>query len=106
MLCVSEPAGEWRRYAKYAALGTATGGAIAATGGVALLNLVGFGAGGVGAGTIAAGIQSWFYGAWTAGFFSMCQSAGATGVIGAAGMASGAGVGAVAGGVAAKKTAA
>merc|ERR1712142_243224 len=90
-------AGNWTRYAKYAALGTAAGGAIAVTGGVALLGVLGFGAGGVGAGTIAAGVQSTFYGAWTTGLFSLCQSAAATGVIGATGMATGASAGAVAG---------
>jgi len=96
---------KWIQYAKYAAVGTAAGGAIAATGGVALLGLVGFGSGGVIGGTAAATIQSIFYGAWTTGVFSMCQSAAATGVIGAAGMASGAGVGAAVGAAAAKATA-
>ena len=103
-LFVSETKSKWKRYATYAAVGTAAGGAIAATGGVAMLGMVGFGAGGVAAGSAAAAVQSAVYGAWTTGVFSLCQSAAATGVIGAAGTATGAGVGAAVGAAAAAVT--
>lgn len=44
-----------------------------------LIPLLGFGFEGIAAGSVAAGIQSAFYGGETTGIFSMLQSAGATG---------------------------
>ncbi|ESK81716.1 hypothetical protein Moror_5452 [Moniliophthora roreri MCA 2997] len=49
--------------------------------GVAALHAVGFTSSGVAAGSIAAGLQSFFYGGLTSGLFSICQSIGATAVI-------------------------
>jgi len=46
------------------------------------LSAVGFTASGVAGGSIAAGLQSTFYGGMTTGLFSACQSIGATWVVG------------------------
>ncbi|EAU93473.1 hypothetical protein CC1G_12067 [Coprinopsis cinerea okayama7 len=47
---------------------------------IGILNILGFAVGGVVKGSIATGIQSVVYGAWTRGVFSVLQSIGATGV--------------------------
>ena len=52
--------------------------ALAATGVALAVPLAGFGAGGVLAGSIAAGVQSVVYGGATCGVFSALQSVGAT----------------------------
>ncbi|KAM5538407.1 hypothetical protein V8D89_008009 [Ganoderma adspersum] len=46
-----------------------------------LLGLLGFTKAGVAAGSIAAWVQSTFYGAFTCGLFSVLQSAGATAAV-------------------------
>ena len=50
----------------------------------AALGAAGFGSTGVVAGSIATAVQSVVYGGATGGLFALCQSAGATGVIGSA----------------------
>ncbi|KAF8190070.1 hypothetical protein BJ912DRAFT_965649 [Pholiota molesta] len=64
---------------------------------VATLNTVGFTASGVGGGTLAAAIQSTFYGGATTGLFATCQSIGATAAV-ASGSAITSSIGAVAAG--------
>jgi len=49
--------------------------------GVAILGAVGFGSGGVAAGSLAAFLQSVIYGGATGGVFSVCQSLAATAVV-------------------------
>ncbi|KAK7043978.1 hypothetical protein VNI00_008146 [Paramarasmius palmivorus] len=63
--------------------GLIAGGAIAVlpSAGIAALNAIGFTSSGVLAGSVAAGIQSMFYGGFTGGLFSVCQSIGATAVM-------------------------
>ncbi|ESK86264.1 hypothetical protein Moror_16618 [Moniliophthora roreri MCA 2997] len=62
--------------------------------GITALNAIGFTSSGVLAGSIAAGIQSVFYGGMTGGLFSLCQSIGATAVA-APPLAIGLGIGAL-----------
>ena len=63
----------------YAGVAVVTGTA-AVVAAPAALSAVGFTAGGVAPGSIAAFIQSVFYGAYTGGVFSVLQSAGAAGI--------------------------
>ncbi|KAJ3545438.1 hypothetical protein NMY22_g2442 [Coprinellus aureogranulatus] len=90
-------------------LHSSTGAALLATGAAVVvvpvvaplaLGAVGFSSGGVVAGSLAAGAQSYFYGAWTTGVFSALQAAGATAALPAAGQIV-AGAGAMAAGAAA-----
>ena len=83
----------------YAGVAVITG-ATAVVAAPAVLSAVGFTAGGVAAGSVAASIQSVFYGASTGGVFSVLQSAGAAG-IGAAGNAA---IGGIGGGIGALGT--
>ena len=83
----------------YAGAAVVTG-ATAVVAAPAVLSVVGFTAGGVAAGSVAASIQSVFYGAYTGGVFSVLQSAGAAG-IGAAGNAV---IGGIGGGIGALGT--
>ncbi|KAK7043980.1 hypothetical protein VNI00_008148 [Paramarasmius palmivorus] len=63
--------------------GLIAGGAIAVlpSAGIAALNVAGFTSSGIVGGSIAAGIQSMFYGGSTGGLFSVCHSIAATAVI-------------------------
>ena len=83
----------------YAGVAVATGTA-AVVAAPAALSAAGFTAGGVAFGSVAAFIQSVFYGASTGGVFSVLQSAGAAG-IGAAGNAA---IGGISGGIGALGT--
>ncbi|CAE6511380.1 unnamed protein product [Rhizoctonia solani] len=88
---------DWSRALATAAKWAAIGGLVV-TVGVAATPLLGFGAGGVAAGSLAAAIQSAFYGAAVpaGSLFAILQSIGATGVIGPA-LIAGLGGGAVCG---------
>lgn len=70
-----------------ASVGLAVGGSIVLIPalGILALNAIGFTAGGVAAGSLAAALQSIFYGGATTGLFSILQSVGATAVLPAAG---------------------
>lgn len=71
----------WLRFLrKSVGFALVAGGALALliTAGTGLLTLLGFGAGGIVAGSAAAWIQSTFYGAFTCGVFSTCTSIAAT----------------------------
>ncbi|EJF67506.1 hypothetical protein DICSQDRAFT_151729 [Dichomitus squalens LYAD-421 SS1] len=72
---------DWKKVAKVVGGVALVGAAVptlAVAGVAAALPVIGFGTGGVIGGSIAAGIQSTLYGAFTGGLFSVFQSAGAT----------------------------
>jgi len=66
-----------------------------------VMTMIGFGSGGVIAGSTAAGLQSAIYGAYTTGVFSVCQSVGAAGLASSTIVTSSAVVGVAGGGTAA-----